>query len=237
MAFSLDEKYSPYFTVLFEDNHIIAVSKKAGVLVQGDTTGDKPLSDWVKDYLKEKYTKQGNVFCGVIHRLDRPVSGLVLLAKTSKALERMNELFRENRIHKTYLALVENKPIKESDVLVHWLVKNKKKHFSIAYKQEVPDSQRAELSFMLLQMVERKALLQVQPVTGRFHQIRAQLSKIGCTIVGDLKYGATQPNPDASICLHAWKISFTHPVKNEPMEITAPLPQNKAWGNINFSTE
>jgi 23S rRNA pseudouridine1911/1915/1917 synthase len=231
---SLEKKYASVFTVLYEDNHIIAVSKKAGVLVQSDATGDKPLSEWVQLYLKEKYQKQGNVFCGVIHRLDRPVSGLVLLAKTSKGLERMNELFRENKIHKTYWAYVLQSPKKESDTLVHWLVKNSKKHFAIAYKDQAKDSQRAELSFNVLSKNGTKALLEVKPVTGRFHQIRAQLSKIGSVIVGDLKYGAKQPNPDASICLHARKINFIHPIKNEPIEIDAPLPDNESWKEVHL---
>lgn len=221
--------FSAFFDVLYEDNHIIAVSKRAGVLVQGDLTGDIPLSELVKEYIKEKYDKPGNVFCGVIHRLDRPVSGLVLLAKTSKALERMNELFRENTISKTYLAIVENKPKKEEDVLINWLVKNSMKHFSVAYNTEAKNSQRAELSFKLIQSINEQHLLLVSPVTGRYHQIRAQLSKIGSSIVGDLKYRAKFPNPDASICLHAYKIKFIHPIKGDNIEIIAPPPAKYSW--------
>lgn len=221
--------FSKFFEVVYEDNHLIAVNKKAGILVQGDATGDKPLADWVKDYLKIKYSKQGNVFCGVIHRIDRPVSGLVLMAKTSKALERMNEAFRENQVQKTYLAIVLQKPKNEQDTLIHWLVKDTKKHFSIAYNTEAKNSQRAELSFKFLSERNKQYLLQINPVTGRFHQIRAQLSKIGSTIVGDLKYRAKQPNSDASICLHAYKINFVHPVTKEPIEIKANPPQNEHW--------
>ncbi len=223
--------YSSIFTVLYEDNHLFVVNKAAGILVQSDTTGDKCLVDFAKDYLKEKYQKEGNVFCGVVHRLDRPVSGLVILAKTSKALERMNELFRENTIHKTYLALVLQKPKNEQDTLINWLKKDTKKHFSIAYNQEVKDSHRAELSFQVLKVFENETLLEVKPVTGRFHQIRSQLSKIGSKIKGDLKYGAALPNPDASICLHARKIEFIHPIKNEPLVIEAPLPKKEFWKN------
>lgn len=223
------QDFSAFFDVLYEDNHIIAVSKRAGVLVQGDVTGDVPLSELVQQYLKQKYDKPGNVFCGVIHRLDRPVSGLVLLAKTSKALTRMNELFRDNTISKTYLAIVENKPKKDEDVLINWLVKNSMKHFSVAYNTEAKNSQRAELSFKLVQSKEGQHLLTVHPVTGRYHQIRAQLSKIGSSIVGDLKYRAKLPNPDASICLHAYKINFIHPIKGEPIEIIAPPPAMHHW--------
>ncbi|MFN0050100.1 MAG: RluA family pseudouridine synthase [Cytophagales bacterium] len=223
--------FNSIFTVLFEDNHLLVVNKAAGVLVQGDVTEDKCLADYAKEYLKEKYQKQGNVFCGVVHRLDRPVSGLVILAKTSKALERMNELFRENKISKTYWALVLQRPKNEEDTLINWLKKDSKKHFSIAYNQEVKDSQRAELSFKILKNFETETLLEVKLVTGRFHQIRSQLSKIGSKIKGDLKYGATVPNPDASICLHARKIQFVHPIKNEPLEIVAPLPKKEFWKN------
>lgn len=216
---------------MYEDNHLLVVNKAAGVLVQGDATGDKCLADYAKDYLKEKYAKEGNVFCGIVHRLDRPVSGLVILAKTSKALERMNELFRENNIQKTYWALVLRKPLNREDKLVHWLKKDTKKHFSIAYNNEVPNSQRAELSFKQLGEFDFETLLEVKPITGRFHQIRSQLSKIGSKIKGDLKYGAALPNPDASICLHARSIAFMHPIKNEPMHLTAPLPQKPHWRN------
>lgn len=222
------------FSIVFEDNHLLIVNKKAGVLVQSDATGDKCLADYAKEYIKEKYQKQGNIFCGVVHRLDRPVSGIVVLAKTSKALERMNELFRENKVQKTYWALVLQKPKNEADTLVHWLRKDTKKHFAIAYNQEAVNSQRAELSFKILQHFGDETLLEVKPVTGRFHQIRAQLSKIGSTIKGDLKYGAKVPNKDASICLHARRIEFAHPIKNELLVVEAPLPSVKEWENANI---
>jgi 23S rRNA pseudouridine1911/1915/1917 synthase len=227
----MSTNFEPFFTVVFEDNHLLIVNKVAGVLVQGDATEDKCLADYAKAYLKEKYQKQGNVFCGVVHRLDRPVSGLVILAKTSKALERMNEIFRENAISKTYWTLVLQKPKNNQDTLINWLKKDTKKYFSIAYNQEVKDSQRAELSFHVLKDFGNETLLEVKLVTGRFHQIRSQLSKIGSKIKGDLKYGAAFPNADASICLHARKIQFIHPIKNEPMEIIAPLPRKEFWKN------
>ena len=229
---SVEKKYNHIFTTVYEDNHLIAVNKRSGVLVQGDATGDKPLVDWVKDYLKEKYQKEGNVFCGVIHRIDRPVSGLVLLAKTSKGLERMNEVFRENKVKKTYLAITERRPKNSEDTLINWLRKDSKKHFAIVYNTEVKDSLKSELSFTLLSELNPYYLLEVRPVTGRFHQIRAQLSKIGCSIVGDVKYKGERPNDDASICLHAFKINFIHPIKNEPVEIKAEVPQNKYWEKV-----
>ncbi len=219
--------------MLFEDNHLIIVNKKSGTLVQSDQTGDTPLVDEVKDYLAKKYNKPGNVFCGVIHRLDRPVSGLVIFAKTSKALVRMNELFKEHtHIEKKYLAIVLHKPKNAEDTLVHWLVKNTQKLYAMVYTKEVRNSQRAELSFKHLSSIDRNHLLEITLKTGRFHQIRAQLSKIGSTIVGDLKYGAPVPNTDASICLHSYMCTFLHPVKNEKMTVIAPLPVSNAW--INF---
>lgn len=220
--------------VLFEDNHLIIVNKPPGILVQSDQTGDIPLVDKVKEYLAEKYNKPGNVFCGVIHRLDRPVSGLVIFAKTSKALVRMNELFREHEnIQKKYLAIVLQKPKNQEDILIHWLVKNTQKLYAMVYNQEVRNSQRAELSFRYISSKEKYHLLEISLKTGRFHQIRAQLSKIGSIIVGDLKYGASIPNKDASICLHSWECSFLHPVKNENMTIQAPFPKSNAW--LSFS--
>ena len=221
--------FSPYFKVLYEDNHLIAVNKASGVLVQGDDTGDVPLAEYVKMYLKEKYDKPGNVFAGVIHRLDRPVSGLVMLAKTSKALERMNELFRTRAITKTYWAVVKNKPPQSSDTLIHYLKKLSDKNISKAYDKEIAGSSRSELSYDIIGQSERFYLLEVNPITGRHHQIRVQLSKIGCPIKGDVKYGFDRTNADASIHLHARKISFIHPIKKEPIEIVADLPSEKVW--------
>lgn len=221
--------FSKYFKVLYEDNHLIAVSKVSGVLVQGDNTGDVPLAEHVKAYLKEKYQKQGNVFAGVIHRLDRPVSGLVMLAKTSKALERMNELFRTRAIEKTYWAVVKNKPPEVSYTLVHYLKKLSDKNISKAYDKEIAGSSRSELSYEIIGQSERFYLLEVNPITGRHHQIRVQLSKIGCPIKGDVKYGFDRTNDDASIHLHARKISFIHPIKKELIEIIADPPNEKVW--------
>jgi 23S rRNA pseudouridine1911/1915/1917 synthase len=226
-------QFDPFFKVLYEDNHLIAVSKASGVLVQGDNTGDVPLAEHVKAYLKEKYQKPGNVFAGVIHRLDRPVSGLVMLAKTSKALERMNELFRTREITKTYWAVVKNKPPQTSGTLVHYLKKLADKNISKAYDKEVSGSLRSELSYEIVGQSERFYLLEVNPITGRHHQIRAQLSKIGSPIKGDVKYGYDRTNDDASIHLHARKISFIHPIKLEKIEIVADLPREKVWSLFN----
>lgn len=224
------------FSVVFEDNHLLVVNKNAGLLVQSDHTGDLSLVDYAKQYLTEKYQKQGNVFCGVVHRLDRPVSGLVILAKTSKALERMNELFRDHHLDKVYLAIVDRKPKNEQDTLVHWLVKNSMKKYSMVFTKETPNSQRAELYFEVLATIKQHTLLKVKLKTGRFHQIRAQLSKIGSTIIGDLKYGATQPNPDASVCLHSFYTSFVHPVKQEEVKLFALPPNQFAWADFSEIT-
>ena len=215
--------------VLFEDNHLIAINKLPGQITQGDITGDVPLGDWVKQYLKEKYQKPGNVFCGTIHRLDRPVSGVVLFAKTGKALERMNEQFRERKVQKTYWAVVKNKPAKEEDTLVHYLVKNEAKNKSFASLQEKNGTTRCELSYKLLASSDHYHLLEVNPLTGRHHQIRVQLSAIGCPIKGDLKYGADRSNADGSIHLHARKLTFVHPVKSEPVCIEAKPPEEPLW--------
>lgn len=217
------------FEVLFEDNHIIIVNKASGVLVQGDETGDTPLSELVKEYLKEKYNKPGKVFCGVIHRLDRPVSGVVVMAKTSKALERMNKLFKDRKVQKTYWAVVKRRPPKESDKLIHYLIKDEKRNVTTAHLKEVPGSQRSELTYRVLGFLNDHYLLEVNPITGRPHQIRTQLSSIGCPIRGDLKYGFSKPNPDGSINLHARKLYFIHPVKNEPVIYIAPVPANSFW--------
>ena len=215
--------------VLYEDNHIIVVNKKAGDLVQGDKTGDKPLGEFVKSYLREKYNKPGNIFCGVIHRLDRPVSGAVIFAKTSKALTRMNKLFREKTIQKTYWAIVEKPPLKKEDRLEHYLIKNQQKNKSRAYSKPYEGALKSVLDYAVLKTLNRYTLLKVEPISGRHHQIRVQLSTIGCCIKGDLKYGAKRSNKDASISLHAREISFIHPVKNEAITVTAPTPKDALW--------
>lgn len=218
--------------VLYEDNHLLAINKTAGTLVQGDATGDKPLADICKDYIKDRYQKPGEVFLGVVHRLDRPVSGVVVFARTSKALERMNELFREKQTKKIYWALVEKKPHQSQGTLVHWLVKDEKKNKTTAYKNEHPQGQRSELSYRLLKSVGLFFLLEVSPVTGRPHQIRVQLASMGSPIVGDVKYGYHTANSDASICLHARTLSFVHPVKKEPITILADLPKQESWNLV-----
>jgi len=215
--------------ILFEDNHLLAVNKPCGVLVQGDITGDEPLVEMAKKYVGNRYKKPGAVFLGVVHRLDRPVSGVVVFARTSKALERMNAIFRNRETAKTYWAIVGNKPLKSEDTLVHWLVKDEKKNKTTAYKREAPSSLRSELSYKLLEKRENGFLLEVTPITGRPHQIRVQLASIGCTIVGDVKYGAQEPNPDESICLHARMLAFVHPVQKEAVSIVAEPPKNHLW--------
>lgn len=216
-------------TVLYEDNHIIVVNKSASEIVQGDKTGDVPLSDMVKAYLKDKYQKPGNVFVGVTHRLDRPVSGLVVFAKTSKALSRLNEMFRVGQVQKTYWAIVKNEPKQSEAELVHWLVRNEKLNKSYAYEREVKDAKKAVLRYRMIGRSDNYSLLEVELMTGRHHQIRCQLSKMGCPIKGDLKYGSPRSNPDGSICLHARRISFVHPVSKELIELEAPLPEDKLW--------
>jgi len=215
--------------VLYEDNHLLVVNKPGGLLVQGDTTGDETLLDIGKKYIKEKYHKPGNVFLGMVHRLDRPVSGVMLLAKTSKALERLNKQFRERKIYKKYWAVVKRRPGKEKDKLVHWLVKNREKNVVSSYNKLVEGSLKAELNYSVMGKLNDHYLLEVNPVTGRPHQIRVQLSAIGSPIRGDLKYGFHKPNSDANINLHAREIIFDHPVKNEKFRITAPLPENDFW--------
>ena len=217
--------------VLYEDNHIIAVNKKSSDIVQGDKTGDKPLSEYVKDYIKKKYNKPGEVFLGIVHRLDRPVSGVILFAKTSKALSRLNEMFREKKIQKTYWAIVKNKPQNTNDTLVHYLLKNQAKNKSLAFNREGNNALRSELSYELIHSLENYHLLEVSPKTGRHHQIRVQLAKIGCPIKGDIKYGFDRTNKDKSIHLHSRKIDFIHPVKKGPISITAPTPKDVLWKN------
>ena len=216
-------------TVLYEDNHIIIVNKTVSEIVQGDKTGDKPLSEIVKEWLKEKYNKPGNVFCGVTHRLDRPVSGIVVFAKTSKALPRLNKMFQDKEIKKTYWAIVKNAPKDLEGTLTNFLVRNEKQNKSYAYDTEKPDSKKAILHYRLIGQSDKYNLLEIDLETGRHHQIRCQLAKMGCVIKGDLKYGADRSNPDGGICLHARKISFTHPVSKELIEVTAPVPDDNLW--------
>jgi 23S rRNA pseudouridine1911/1915/1917 synthase len=213
--------------VLYEDNHIIAINKKSGDIVQGDKTGDAPLSDFVKAYIKKKYNKPGEVFLGTIHRLDRPTSGVVLYARTSKALTRMNEQFREKQVQKTYWAVVDNSPANDSGTLENYLLKNQKQNKS--YITKGVDGKHAVLDFKLLKKLDNFFHLEVKPKTGRHHQIRVQLANIGCIIKGDLKYGAKRSNKDASIHLLAQKLEFLHPVKKEPITIIAPAPKDNIW--------
>lgn len=216
-------------TVVYEDNHIIVVNKQASEIVQGDKTGDIPLSEMVKDYLKEKYQKPGNVFVGVTHRLDRPVSGLVIFAKTSKALSRLNEMFRIGSVHKVYWAIVKGEPEKHEAELEHWLVRNEKQNKSYAYEREVKGAKKAVLRYRMIGRSDNYSLLEVELMTGRHHQIRCQLAKMGCPIKGDLKYGSARSNSDGSICLHARRVSFVHPVSKLPIELEAPLPSGNLW--------
>lgn len=218
------------FSILFEDNHLLVVNKSSGVLVQGDSTGDTPLVELCKQYIKEQYQKPGAVFLGVVHRLDRPVSGVVVLARTSKSLERMNALFRDKETKKTYWAIVKKKPPKSEDTLVHWLLKDEKKNKTTFFTRETPGALRSELSYKVLGTAQSHWLLQVNPITGRPHQIRVQLASMGCPIRGDIKYGFEQPNADSrSISLHAKSLEFVHPVKKESMKFNAPLPDDGFW--------
>ncbi|SBV93178.1 RNA pseudouridine synthase [uncultured Dysgonomonas sp.] len=216
-------------TVLYEDNHIIIVNKTVSEIVQGDKTGDKPLSEIVKEYLKEKYNKPGNVFCGVTHRLDRPTSGIVVFSKTSKALPRLNDMFKNKEISKTYWAVVKNAPKQPEGTLKHYLVRNEKQNKSYAYDVEKPDSKLAILHYKLIARSDKYSLLEIDLETGRHHQIRCQLAKIGSPIKGDLKYGAERSNPDGGISLHARRISFIHPVSKELIDVTAPVPEDNLW--------
>lgn len=215
--------------VLYEDNHIIIVNKRSSEIVQGDKTGDVTLADTVKEYIREKYQKPGNVFLGVVHRLDRPVSGVVAFAKTGKALARLNEMFRVKDVKKTYWAIVGNAPQQTDGELVHWLVRNEKQNKSYAYDREVPHSKKAVLRYRIIGRSDRYYLLEVDLMTGRHHQIRCQLAKMGCPIKGDLKYGAPRSNPDGSICLHARSIRFVHPVSKTEIKVDAPLPEEHLW--------
>ena len=218
--------------VVYEDNHIIIVYKESGEIVQGDKTGDTPLSDIVKDYIKEKYQKPGNVFLGVVHRLDRPVSGLVVFARTSKALSRLNEMFRTGEVHKTYWAITKNMPAIEEGRLEHWLVRNEKQNKSYAYTKEKPGAKKAVLEYKMIGRTDNYSLLEVRLLTGRHHQIRCQLAAMGCPIKGDLKYGAQRSNPDGSISLLSHRVEFIHPVSKERIDVTSPVPADNLWQDI-----
>jgi 23S rRNA pseudouridine1911/1915/1917 synthase len=218
--------------VLHEDNHIIVVNKRVGDIVQGDKTGDKPLSEVVKEYLKDKYNKPGEVFLGVVHRLDRPTTGIVVFARTSKALTRLNELFSKRETQKTYWAVVKNKPPKTEDHLVHFLKRNEKNNTSKAHLKEVTESKKASLDYKIIAALNNYFALEINLHTGRHHQIRAQLSAIGCPIKGDLKYGFDRSNPDGGIHLHARRLVFIHPVTKETLDIIAPTPNEVIWNAL-----
>lgn len=220
------------FKVLYEDNHLLIVDKAAGILVQGDATGDIPLVELCKNYIKDKYDKPGEVFLGVVHRLDRPVTGVVVLARTSKALERMNALFRERETKKTYWAIVSKAPAKSGGTLVHWLMKDERKNKTTAYTTERVDTLRSELHYEVRASANNNFLIEVNPITGRPHQIRVQLASMGCVIRGDVKYGDKSANDDGSICLHARQLEFIHPVKKEKLVVKAPIPTHGWWRNF-----
>lgn len=215
--------------VVYEDNHIIIVNKQSGEIVQGDKTGDTPLSDIVKQYIKEKYNKPGNVFLGVVHRLDRPVSGLVVFAKTSKALSRLNEMFRTGDVHKTYWAIVKKNDIAPEATLTDWLTRNERQNKSYAHNREVPGAKKAVLSYKVRSISDNYMLLEVRLMTGRHHQIRCQLAHMGCPIKGDMKYGSPRSNPDGSISLMSRRVEFVHPVSKETIAVEAPVPDDRLW--------
>ena len=215
--------------IVHEDNHIIVINKRVGDIVQGDKTGDKPLSEVVKEYIKDKYNKPGDVFLGVVHRLDRPTTGIVVFARTSKALTRMNELFSNRETQKTYWAIVKNKPLKSEDNLIHYIYRNEKNNTSKAHLKEVPESKLASLSYKIIKELNNYFAVEINLHTGRHHQIRAQLSAIGSPIKGDLKYGFDRSNPDGGIHLHARKLVFTHPVSREILTLVAPVPNDVIW--------
>lgn len=215
--------------VVYEDNHIIIVNKASGEIVQGDKTGDIPLSETVEQYIKEKYQKPGNVFLGVVHRLDRPVSGLVVFAKTSKALSRLNDMFRTGDVHKTYWAIVKRGDIAPEATLTDWLTRNERQNKSYAHPREVPGSKKAVLSYKVRSVSDNYMLLEVHLMTGRHHQIRCQLANMGCPIKGDLKYGSPRSNPDGSISLMSRRVEFVHPVSKETIVAEAPVPNDRLW--------
>ncbi len=221
--------------LIYEDNHLLVVSKRPGEIVQGDKTGDEPLSEALKGYLKEKYQKPGNVFLGIVHRLDRPVSGLVIFAKTSKALARLNNMFRNGEVHKTYWAIVTRPPFEPEATLTDWLVRNERQNKSYAYNHQVPTSKKSILHYKIINRSDRYTLLEINLMTGRHHQIRCQLSNMDCPIKGDLKYGAPRSNPDGSISLLSHRVEFVHPVSKENICIESPLPDDTLWhaiGNV-----
>ena len=221
--------------VLYEDNHIIVVNKECGEIVQGDKTGDTPLSETVKQYIKTAHAKPGNVFLGVVHRLDRPVSGIVVFAKTSKALSRLNTMFSNGEIDKTYWAITQNRPDPTEGIVEGWLTRNEKQNKSYMSAREKPGAKKAMLKYRLIAATDRYNLLEVKLMTGRHHQIRCQLAAIGCPIKGDLKYGANRSNPDGSISLMARKVEFIHPVSKIPVSVTAPIPKDNLWRDITVS--
>lgn len=218
--------------ILFEDNHLLIVNKKSGDIVQGDKTGDKPLSEVVKEYIKEKYNKPGEVFLGVVHRLDRPTSGIIIFARTSKALERLNKMLRDRVISKTYWAIIKNNPKEVKGTLIHFLKKNPKNNKSTVFKKEAVGSKKAILHYTTLRNLENYSLLEIDLETGRHHQIRAQLSNINCSIKGDVKYGAKRANNDFSICLHSSILEFTHPTTKKELKIKAKFPDSKIWNSL-----
>lgn len=218
--------------VVYEDNHIIIVNKCSGEIVQGDKTGDKPLSDTVKEYIKQKYNKPGNVFLGVVHRLDRPVSGLVVFAKTSKALSRLNDMFRTGDVHKTYWAVVKRRDIAMEGTLTDWLTRNERQNKSYAHEREVPGAKKAVLKYKVRAVADNYMLIEVTLLTGRHHQIRCQLSHMGCPIKGDLKYGAPRSNPDGSISLLSRRVEFVHPVSKENIVAYADVPDDRLWNDL-----
>lgn len=215
--------------IVYEDNHLLVALKEPGEIVQGDKTGDQPMSEKIKIWLKEKYNKPGNVFCGVVHRLDRPVGGLVIFAKTSKALSRLNEMLRKGEIHKTYWAITRNKPPKDSDLLTHYITTRQENNKSYASVKPVEGALKSQLKYRLIASSERYHLLEVELLTGRKHQIRVQLSSVGCPIKGDLKYGDKRSNPDGSISLQAHHLEFIHPVSGKEISLTAPVPDDTLW--------
>jgi len=220
--------------ILFEDNHLIILNKLSSQIIQGDKTGDIPLGELIKVYLKEKYNKPGEVYIGVVHRLDRPVSGCIIYAKTDKANKRMSRLFSKRDISKIYWAIVRNKPEKESDHIINFLRKNEQQNKTYVFEREIEGSYKAELKYKTLASSNNYHLLEVELITGKHHQIRAQLSAIGCPIKGDVKYGALRPNKNISISLHARSISFVHPVSKEPIKITAPVPEETLWQHFEY---
>ena len=223
--------------VVYEDNHIIIVSKSSGEIVQGDKTGDKPLSDTVKEYIKEAYAKPGNVFLGVVHRLDRPVSGLVVFARTSKALSRLNDMFRTGDVHKTYWAIVKRRDIATEGTLTDWLTRNERQNKSYAHEREVPGAKKAVLKYKVRAVADNYMLIEVTLLTGRHHQIRCQLSHMGCPIKGDLKYGAPRSNPDGSISLLSRRVEFVHPVSKENIVAYADVPDDRLWNDLSANAE